>query len=508
MLLLLAILTTAINAGGSAAQSETRVFPQTNHAIKGRFLAYWQANGGLMSFGYPISDVTQEVSPLDSKTYAAQYFERAEFELHPENQPPYDVLLAQLGTVHYHRLYPIGAPAQHPASDNPYLFTETNHAVGGKFLAYWQQHGGLTRFGYPISDEFLELSTNGKLYTVQYFERAVMELHAENQPPYDVLLSQIGRFEYDAAQGHMAAPTFNLPCQYSDQVSYPKISNAHIVWVALPDLSVGGCNLTTEQTIFLSSPAANSVAIDGSIAVWDYGATIVARDIDSDETYQVAASDAGGGHPAISGRTVVWVSETDDGKFSRLLSKSLDSPEISVIDSISTTNRYAVTNPLISPEYIVWADNSYYQYSDDYILKAYNRKTGETTTLSQGHAGDVIYFTLNHDRMVWFDYRAHYINLTTGQHTDLNIYPQFVAISGDYLAWKDNGPDVHTPIHVMRFSDGREVSLPKSGDNVIQRWLALDGDLVVWSDYTGSDKLMYASLSQLFGATSASPLLQ
>ncbi len=72
-------------------------------------------------------------------------------------------------------------------------FAETGHKVCGKFLDYWDQHGGLAQQGYPISDEFAELSDlNGQPYTVQYFERAVFELHPENQPPYDVLLTQLG----------------------------------------------------------------------------------------------------------------------------------------------------------------------------------------------------------------------------------------------------------------------------------------------------------------------------
>ena len=71
--------------------------------------------------------------------------------------------------------------------------------MGGKFLDYWEQHGGLAQQGYPISDEFQEKSDlDGKTYTVQYFERAVFELHPENQAPYDVLLSQLGTSEYKA----------------------------------------------------------------------------------------------------------------------------------------------------------------------------------------------------------------------------------------------------------------------------------------------------------------------
>jgi hypothetical protein len=42
-----------------------------------------------------------EVNELDGKVYAVQYFERAVFEYHPENQPPYDVLLSHLGTFRY-----------------------------------------------------------------------------------------------------------------------------------------------------------------------------------------------------------------------------------------------------------------------------------------------------------------------------------------------------------------------------------------------------------------------
>jgi hypothetical protein len=76
-------------------------FPQTGKTVGGKFLDYWRKNGGLPQFGYPISDEFAERSPLDGKDYTVQYFERAVFELHPENQPPYDVLLAQLGTFRW-----------------------------------------------------------------------------------------------------------------------------------------------------------------------------------------------------------------------------------------------------------------------------------------------------------------------------------------------------------------------------------------------------------------------
>jgi hypothetical protein len=176
----------------------SRTFPETGKTVPGLFLDYWQNNGGLPQQGYPISNVMGEISPLDGKAYTVQYFERAVFEYHPENQPPFNVLLSQLGTFRYKQKYPDGAPDQTPnISPGSVLVPETGKRLGGKFLDYWRTHGGLAQQGYPISDEFRETSDlDGKTYTVQYFERAVFEMHPENQPPYDILLSQLGTFRY------------------------------------------------------------------------------------------------------------------------------------------------------------------------------------------------------------------------------------------------------------------------------------------------------------------------
>ena len=176
----------------------SRTFPETRKTVTGLFLDYWEQHGGLAQQGFPISELMSEVSDLDGKTYTVQYFERAVFEYHPENEPPFDVLLSQLGTFQYRQKYPDGAPNQQAnEAAGSRLFTETGKRVGGVFLDYWEQHGGLAQQGYPISDEFSEVSDlDGKPYRVQYFERAVFEMHPENEPPYDVLLSQLGTFQY------------------------------------------------------------------------------------------------------------------------------------------------------------------------------------------------------------------------------------------------------------------------------------------------------------------------
>jgi hypothetical protein len=76
-------------------------------------------------------------------------------------------------------------------------FSETGKGVCGRFLAYWDEHGGLAQQGYPVSEELQEVSpVDGKTYTMQYFERAVFEYHPENRPPHDVLLSLLGSLAY------------------------------------------------------------------------------------------------------------------------------------------------------------------------------------------------------------------------------------------------------------------------------------------------------------------------
>jgi hypothetical protein len=182
--------------------SGSRTYGATGKAVSGIFLQYWDKRGGLMQQGLPISNVMRETSALNGKAYTMQYFERAVFEYHPENKPPFDILLSQLGTFQLKQKYPNGAPNQAANKTNGQYFPETNHWVGGSFLTYWKEHGGLAQQGYPLTEEFQERSDlDGKTYTVQYFERAVFERHLENKSPFDVLLSQLGTFQLKQKYG-------------------------------------------------------------------------------------------------------------------------------------------------------------------------------------------------------------------------------------------------------------------------------------------------------------------
>jgi hypothetical protein len=180
---------------------ECQTFPETGKQVCGLFLTYWREHGALPQQGYPITGEFKEVSEIDGKTYTVQYFERAVFELHPENPPEYQVLLSLLGVMRYRQKYPGGAqempPDQSPVAGR--FFPETGKEIRGEFLEYWERNGGLAQQGYPITNRIFEKSDiDGKEYIVQYFERAVFELHPENQPPYNVLLTQLGKLRFQS----------------------------------------------------------------------------------------------------------------------------------------------------------------------------------------------------------------------------------------------------------------------------------------------------------------------
>jgi hypothetical protein len=159
-------------------QDNLRFFPETDHLVGNGFLKYWQTFGGLAAFGYPISEEMTE------NGMTVQYFERARFEWHPGVDPAhFDVLLGLLGnevTAGRHAEAQF-VPLRATNDANCTFYAATGHRLCFGFRAYWQTHGGLAIFGYPISEEFQE---NG--FTVQYFQRQRLEYHPENSRAWQV----------------------------------------------------------------------------------------------------------------------------------------------------------------------------------------------------------------------------------------------------------------------------------------------------------------------------------
>ncbi|MEM8535016.1 MAG: hypothetical protein AAGF95_29540 [Chloroflexota bacterium] len=185
---------------------EQRTFPETGRTLRGPFLNFWEQNGGLAVFGFPLTEAQTEVNVDDGQAYLTQYLERQRFEYHPENAgTPYEVLLGRLGVVDAEQRGLLDNEAFQPTTivdeGNCRYFAETGHNLCGAFWGYWQAQGlefgdtgvsfreSLALFGYPISETFTDPETG---LTTQYTERARFEYHPDNPTEFQVLLGRLG----------------------------------------------------------------------------------------------------------------------------------------------------------------------------------------------------------------------------------------------------------------------------------------------------------------------------
>ncbi len=167
--------------------SGERCFDETGYCISGNIRAYWERNGGLAVFGFPIS--AQSTETIEDWTGPVQWFERDRLEDHGND----GVMAGRLGAA---VLDMRGTPweSYEQVSSAPVgcrFFEATGHSLCEPFLSYWQSNGGVERFGYPITEP-IEETIEGWTGTVQWFERRRMEHHPENEPPYDILLGLLG----------------------------------------------------------------------------------------------------------------------------------------------------------------------------------------------------------------------------------------------------------------------------------------------------------------------------
>src|SRR5205814_2902952 len=113
-----------------SAHPGCRFFVATGHELCAAFLDYFGTHGlefdakkgtseaeSLALFGLPISEEAMETNASGDRVLT-QWFERARFEAHPENGPPYAVLLGLLGN----EISDTGAP---PVATSPAVQTAT-----------------------------------------------------------------------------------------------------------------------------------------------------------------------------------------------------------------------------------------------------------------------------------------------------------------------------------------------------------------------------------------------
>src|SRR5690606_37425518 len=117
--------------------------------------------------GYPLTEEFVEDGRI------VQYFERARFERHEEHRGTRFVVQATLlgnwiaeSKRHTEPFRPLPPNTGTGGDPGRLFFPETGHTLAYGFKEYWETHGGLLVFGYPISEV---LTDNGR--TVPYLER-------------------------------------------------------------------------------------------------------------------------------------------------------------------------------------------------------------------------------------------------------------------------------------------------------------------------------------------------
>jgi lipoprotein-anchoring transpeptidase ErfK/SrfK len=171
------------------ANPDLQHFPDTGHTLDNAhgFLNYWREHAGEQTLGAPITALLEE----DGRP--VQYFQRGRLEQHV-NLEGAPVLRGRVGAEYAEALWrTFAAPPPRTPLPGEQLFEATGHTLNEPFLSFWNSHGGMETFGYPISEPVWEY-VGDEMLRVQYFERGRLEQYPLASATADeIRISSLGR---------------------------------------------------------------------------------------------------------------------------------------------------------------------------------------------------------------------------------------------------------------------------------------------------------------------------
>ncbi|MFT4039448.1 MAG: L,D-transpeptidase, partial [Thermomicrobiales bacterium] len=200
----------------------TVYIPETGHSVDGVFLDAWREWGGTTAWGNPIT------AELNEDGVVVQYYDFGKFEYHPSDPEGRVVHFGDLGeqtqpfmvrrasgsgsaeaneaALTARAWVPTPSSQARPNSDTWEYIADTGHGVAGAFKTYWDDSGGASYLGNPLSEQY---KVDGVTY--QVFERGK--------------LAQVKGEEPEAMPiGKMAVERLGLSTDPTDQGDIPTYS--------------------------------------------------------------------------------------------------------------------------------------------------------------------------------------------------------------------------------------------------------------------------------------------
>jgi hypothetical protein len=160
--------------------------------------------------------------------------------------------------------------AKPSAAQTTRCFSETGQCINGRMLSFWQENGGLPVFGMPITAARYELNPEtGQSYLTQWFERYTLELHPENQAPYDVLLRRLGTSSLiDGAPAEALTQEIEARegCLWFEETGFNLCDNQGAVFASYwrsHGLSASGMDAYQRSLALFGMPISRQFAVEG-----------------------------------------------------------------------------------------------------------------------------------------------------------------------------------------------------------------------------------------------------